>query len=353
METTTPLYRTKYYYAIARGRKIGIFLATSVKEFNRHIRKLVNGFSDNRYQRFNTLQEALQYMKEHNLVTAALFDKHINKLDVYALRVNIPARIMRRTEPTDDDDSCQVCRSHVGEDDLHPQCEVCEGWYHLGCIGITCSDLPENEYVCEGCLCSVGTTMETVDMALTALESEANGINPDDATTNVDVQTTGTEEVEDGAAGVFQDPPRVVPEEDSAAVLEDSSSRRVLNLLLQRMSKLEVENSQLKDRINDLEKKLQSSTDSDPKCPDTIVKGLKVVTAAKEIIFKKLENSDKAAKKQSNELLKIKNDVARLKGKSEGALGGVVSDGGKGESWVEVVRRGHKKSGKRKKGGVK
>ena len=33
-------------------------------------------------------------------------------------------------------------------------------------------------------------------------------------------------------------------------------------------------------------------------------------------------------------------------------MGGVASDGGKGESWVEVVRRGRKKGGKRKKGGL-
>ena len=168
-----------------------------------------------------------------------------------------------------------------------------------------------------------------------------------------EVQTSGTEEVEDGAARVSQDHVRGVSDEDNTTVLEDSSSQQVLNLLLERMDKLEIENSQLKNRICDLEKKLQSSTDSGPpRCPDTIVKGLQVVTAAKEVILKKLENSDKAAQKQTNELLEIKNDVARLKGSliHRGPWEGWLLMGGRVSHGWKLYEGGVKKVGSVRKG---
>ena len=250
-------HQSKYFYGIANGRTIGVFKAASVKEYNEHIRVVTNGFADSRHKRFNTLRQALLYMKDNGYVTSILYDHMFNKLDIYALKARSePVRLLRNCA-SGNDENCKTCSDPVGQDDYHPQCEACEKWFHLSCINMAKESLPKNEYVCDSCL---GNLQE-------------------------EVQTSGTEEVEDGAARVSQDHARGVPDEDNTTVLEDSSSQQVLNLLLERMDKLEIENSQLKNRIYDLEKKLQSSTDSGPpRCPDTIVKGLQVVTAAKEVI---------------------------------------------------------------------
>ena len=144
----------RQYYAIAKGRQIGIFKAAPAGEYNRHIRRLTNGYSDNIHRGFSTLHDALIFMKNYNFATVTLFDHLMNRLEVYALQISSEPVLFRKREDsvTDkEDEQCKICGDTVDEDDSHPQCEVCDKWLHLPCTGLTRSELPVNEYVCEQC----------------------------------------------------------------------------------------------------------------------------------------------------------------------------------------------------------
>ena len=149
-----PIQGERRYYAIAKGRQIGIFKAAPSGEYNRHIRKLTNGYSDNIHRGFSTLQDALMFMKNYNFATVTVFDHLMNKLEVYALQVSLEPVLFRKGEDSvmnKEDECCKICGNTVGDDDYHPQCEVCDKWLHLPCTGLTRAELPMNEYVCMKC----------------------------------------------------------------------------------------------------------------------------------------------------------------------------------------------------------
>ena len=61
-------------------------------------------------------------------------------------------------KPVVDLDVCKMCKCvepESGEDDVAwIECDTCECWYHVVCVGIDETDLGETYFVCEDC-CSV------------------------------------------------------------------------------------------------------------------------------------------------------------------------------------------------------
>ena len=150
---TCELTQAKYYYAIARGRKKGVFKASAVREFNEHIRQLTDGYESNQHKRFNTLDEAFSFLKEHQLTAAGVYDKHLNRTDIFVFNVGpAPVRVERCPMDMSEQSVCGICTSCVGDEDLHPQCDICDGWYHLRCVNPDGAEVLEDDWVCTKCL---------------------------------------------------------------------------------------------------------------------------------------------------------------------------------------------------------
>ena len=112
------------------------------------------------------------------------------------------------------------------------------------------------------------------------------------------------------------------------------------------MNLLEAENQNLKNRVEKLEKALNTKTINNK----TIIDGLKLVTDASKIGLYQLREKEKIINKQSNEINKIRSDVASLKGITPGGTLGVeegATGPGTGDSWARVVSKGRKKGGKK------
>ena len=141
---------TKSFYAVAVGRKKGVFIASSQREYNLHLRDLTNGVAGNIHKRFDSLPEALNFLKQHGVSATGVFDKDFNRLDVFALNIgNSPVRMERPPWPINSlsPDACEICNIVVGNDDNHPQCDVCDRWCHLGCVSLSSSEIPDDEHV--------------------------------------------------------------------------------------------------------------------------------------------------------------------------------------------------------------
>ena len=76
---------TMKYYAVAKGRDIGIFHLKQ-KEFADVVKPLVNRFPRNIHECFMTESEAVEFMKSNNVIsTYKLFDYGLNVLKTYNL----------------------------------------------------------------------------------------------------------------------------------------------------------------------------------------------------------------------------------------------------------------------------
>ena len=231
-----------YFYAIARGSRIGIFKAV-MGDFNAKLRHYVNGHSRNSYKRFETHLQAMQFMKKHGENKVILYDKNSQRLGTFKLNNNdvVSVHDNRLSLANDDSDLCGSCKLYVGCDDAHPQCDNCHKWYHLQCSNMTAGSLREDdEWSCDAC---GSLTEEQTD----------------------DDMTVGT-------GVLLQDDQENSSPTGTPAPLQASVMALIDNLTM-RMNDLERENSSLKIRVVDLEKQLKSKNNK-------IVNSLKVVTEA-------------------------------------------------------------------------
>ena len=315
---------SKYFYAIAVGRRVGIFKAASVAEYNNFIRRLTSRFPNNEHQRFNTFTEAMTYMRQHGHAEVNLFNKYYEQEGTYSINNGLVTVLEGRSTNLEPD-ACRVCGGHVGSDDLHPQCGSCARWFHLCCAGAARQELLElpdgEDWTCVFCVASGGA----------APQSQFRGVRGE-ATSEVSpgfvepVETTN-----EPIQGHLSDVPPVM----------DARIQHVFDLLVTRLTHLESENGLLKVRVGNLEEELKSRASKQK--ANACVEGLKLVTD--EAIL------------QNNELIKLKKDVASLKccnNNSQGGLSGAVREVGVDKnygSWVEVVRKGRKKGRAKQKQG--
>lgn len=59
------------------------------------------------------------------------------------------------TEPANEDHNCKKCLE-IDTDDM-VQCDICDRWYHFGCVGVT-ESVADESWVCEGCALARHTT---------------------------------------------------------------------------------------------------------------------------------------------------------------------------------------------------
>ena len=147
--------QSKYFYAIAIGRREGIFKAASVAEYNNFIRRLTSRFPNNKYQRFSTFAEAMRYMRQHGHAEVKLFNKYYEHEGTYSIDNGL-VTVLEGGGTNLETDACRVCGVHVGTDDMHPQCGSCTRWFHLGCAGVARQELLElpdgEDWTCVFCL---------------------------------------------------------------------------------------------------------------------------------------------------------------------------------------------------------
>ena len=282
-----------FFYAVAKGRIPGIYYIKPSK-YKEVVKPQVDEFSCNKFKRFNDKEEAVIFMRRNEAHNIHVYDDHFTIL-----------------ESIDDasSDNCFICGVYVDCDEPHPQCDVCKSWFHLACVNMGRDDAPggDDDWSCNECFEA----------------SQARNRDHDPTITNI---PQGTE----------------------------INLEQVVSRLEMRLSHLETENSLLKARVDNLEEELKSKGCKQQS--NTCIKGLKIVADANEVILKKLDAKEKNDKKQNDELLEIKKDVASLKDISHKGGQGVVWEGisvaKNSGSWVEVVRKGRKRGGKSKRGRV-
>ena len=81
------LKQDKYYYAVAIGKIPGVYFAKSIREYNERVRDMTNGFSGNRHKKFDTLDDALNFMNQYaeRKDVVYLYDREYHPLQKFIL----------------------------------------------------------------------------------------------------------------------------------------------------------------------------------------------------------------------------------------------------------------------------
>ena len=68
-----------------------------------------------------------------------------------ASRANLPSSPSSSTCSEDDNALCKKCRSSEGERWI--SCDVCDNWYHMNCVGLSCTPemMEAHEWMCNDC----------------------------------------------------------------------------------------------------------------------------------------------------------------------------------------------------------
>ena len=309
-----------YYYAVARGVQPGIYYARSVKEYNDYIRRVVDNFSGNKYERFTNLSDALTFMKDDNIKEVFIYDKDWAPLKKYTLF----------------NESYELTQNYTvqsgSNDDAVGRTETPVATAVRDVNGTTRTpDRSENGVENE-------ETSEEIEV------NELNFLSPSDIGVEVTggaIKQTGENVAEEADVRAEEERleetideksriPRDVPV-DLSATADTSNQFDLVSRLLERLDQLE-------ERIKYLENELECKKKNSKNDSQAIVNGLKLVTDTSQMLINKMDTKDR-------ELNKIRSDVAVLKATK------VTQGGSKGEyEWQVAGRRRKNKGGKSKKG---
>ena len=202
MVTTIDEPETLKYYAVAKGRDIGIFFIKQ-KHFVEVVKPLVNRFRGNAHESFTTELEAVNYMKEHGLVEFKIFDNGLNVLkamtgsttssnraedtDSLNIEINVPQAIMDNgnaslpmpsANPLPNSGKAKICTKGnkpqpiSNEPRVWIDCDKCGHWYEASCINVILPEDPEEiaklKYECR--LCKIESKMADYEVLKTKNE---------------------------------------------------------------------------------------------------------------------------------------------------------------------------------------
>ena len=363
---------TKYYYAVANGKKTGVFKAAAVREFNEHLRELTNGYPDNKHKRFGSLLEALHFMKQHNHTMTGLFDKDFNKLDFFLLEDGHASFRIDINFNTDQNDNCGKCGIEVGSDDLHPQCDACDKWFHLACLTLTSNDIPETEWTCPECSSKVNEAR--LKIPVTANQPDDPVGEKDvlllDASDKTDAELDAPQQMEQSDDFYISEIRRLTKEnENKDSVIKTLNEEK--ECLIRKLEKyekveatdeprLDVIRPQTDKHIEDTLAEILSRLELVEAFNKNFKGQLKTAVNASALALEKAEGLSSKPNELNNDVIVLSNDGAAsdFKRTSQGGSSGTQGEGStvveRGASYAEALTKGPRKRANRKKGrGVK